>query len=133
VRLRCRRRPAGFERVPTEVLKPELVLGPLGPVILRLGRGRGLLDYPGGRPCDAVANVWPTDEGWAEALWPFDSHYSRFVAPIDLRPGHIIEFRRDTSALIAWTVDAGATDVLLVAERSRKVAVDRARMAMSGR
>jgi hypothetical protein len=119
VRLRGRRRPAGLERVPTEVLKPELVLGPLGPVVVRLGPGRGPLDYPGGRPCDAIANIWPTDEGWAEALWPFDSQYGWFVAPIDLRLGHIVEFRSGADRCVAWVIDVDRHTVALWAVADR--------------
>ena len=123
VRLRGRRRPAGVERVPTEVLTPEVVLEPLGPVVLRLGPGRGLLDYPGGRPCHAIANIWPTDDGWAEACWPHDQRFGWFVAPIDLRLGHILEFRGEMKSVFAWVADCDPFRVVAVVEADRRRAV----------
>lgn len=119
-----RRCPAGPERVPTEVLVPEIVDYPLGPVMLRLGPGRGLLDYPIRRPVHAVVNVWPMDDGWAEAPWPWDPTFGWFVAPIDLRAGHVLEFRGAGRALVGYVVVADHTTVLVVLtpERERAAA-----------
>ena len=132
MRLRGRRRPAGIERVPIEVLIPEVVLEPLGPVALRIGPGRGLLDYPSGRPCHAIVNVWPTDDGWAEAAWPLDPQFGWFVAPIDLRTGHILEFRREAGTVLGWVAgrDADRVIVVVVVAADRERAADSAAEAM---
>ncbi len=116
--------------MPTEVLTPEVVLEPLGPVALRLGPGRGLLDYPGGRPCHAIVNVWPTDDGWAEASWPLDPQFGWFIAPIDLRSGHVLEFRREAGIAFGWVVDCDAGRLVVVVEADRERAAESAAEAM---
>lgn len=126
MRRSSRRRPAGPERVPTEVLIPEIVDYPLRPILLRLGPGRGLLDYPIRHPVHAVGNVWPVDDGWAEALWPWDPTFGWFVAPIDLRAGHVLEFRGAGGPLVGHVIDAGRANVLVVPAPDRACAAARA-------
>jgi len=126
VRLFGRRRPAGNERVPNEVLTPELVLEPLGPVVLRLGPGNGLLEYPGGRTCHQVANIWWENGGWYETVWPTDPHYGWFIAPIDLGLGHILEFRGPAGTLVGWVADATPERVIVVIAAGRERAAEEA-------
>jgi hypothetical protein len=101
--------------VPNEVLVPEIVDYPLGPVLLRIGPGRGLLDYPIRQPVHAVVNVWPADDGWAEAPWPWDTTFGWFVAPIDLRAGHVLEFRGAGLPLIAYVLHADQSNAVVLA------------------
>jgi len=129
VRLFGRRRPAGYERVPNEVLTPELVLEPVGPVVLRLGPGNGLLEFPGGRACHQVANIWYENGGWYETPWPTDPHYGWFIAPVDLGLGHVLEFRRPAGTLVGWVADANPDRVIVAIAADRERAVEAARAA----
>ena len=118
VRLRGRRRPAGIERVPTEVLVPEVVVGPLGPVYLRLGPGRVLLDYPSGRPCRAIANVWPTDDGWAEGtLAARSTSTSGSSPPSTSASATSSSFARETESVFGWVAEGASRPCSLSSSR----------------
>lgn len=122
MRLRGRRRPAGVEWVPNEVFTPEVVVQPLGPIVLRLGPGSGLLDFPGGLGFDAVANVWLADGRWVEATWPRDPTYGWFIAPIDLRLGQVVEFGRGGSIITGWVADVNVHRFVFVVTANREEA-----------
>lgn len=91
VRLGRRRRPAGSPQVP-EVVPTELRFGHA--FVLRLGPGRILLDLPVGTREPRVASVWLDGEppDWVRAPWPVDPTFLVPIAPLDLWPGHVIEF-----------------------------------------
>ncbi|MEZ5229335.1 MAG: hypothetical protein R2710_22555 [Acidimicrobiales bacterium] len=130
MRLFGRRRPAGVERVPNEVLRPELVDYLPGPVVLRLGAGLGLLDLPSSVACQSVANVWIADGRWVEAEWPRDATYGWFVAPIDLRLGHMLEFRLASGPLAGWVADVSPERFVFVITADRDQALAMARTAV---
>ncbi|MEZ5378274.1 MAG: hypothetical protein R2733_17355 [Acidimicrobiales bacterium] len=131
MRLFGRRRPAGVERVPNKVLRPEVVEHPPGPVALRLGPGLGLLDLPSGQACLSVANVWIADGQWVEAEWPWDAAFGWFVAPIDLRLGHVLEFRLVGGTLTGWVVDVNAERFVFVVTADRNQATEMAGIALA--
>lgn len=62
--------------------------------MLRLGSGRVLLDSPMGTDERRVASVWLAGEppDWVRAAWPVDPTFLLPIAPLDLWPGHVIEF-----------------------------------------
>lgn len=131
MRLVGRRRPAGVEQVPSQVLVPEIVAQPLGPVVLRLGPGGGLLDLPGHSWFDSVSNVWLVDGSWAEAMWPRDPAYGWFIAPIDLRLGHILEFRRQASLVCGWVADVRHDAFVFAVTADRAQADEMASIALA--
>ncbi len=131
MRLRGRRRPAGVEQVPTEALVPEIVAQPLGPVVLRLGPGGGLLDLPGPLRIDDVANVWSSEGGWVEARWPRHPVHGWFIAPIDLRLGHVLEFRGATALVCGWVADVQHDGLVFVVTADRAQASEMASIALA--
>ncbi len=128
MRLRGRRRPAGVERVPTKALTPEPVVLPPGPIVLRLGPGLGLLDLPAG-PVYSVANVWIADGSWVEATWPRDPVHGWFVAPFDLRLGHVLEFRHQVGIIHGWVADVNSGRFIFVVTANREQALNMATVA----
>ena len=93
MRSRRRRRPAGSPQVP-EVVSSESRSGRV--FVLRLGPGRILLDLP--PSCKAeVASVWLEGDPlrWFRAPWPLEPSFRLPTAPLDLLPGHVVEFCDD--------------------------------------
>jgi hypothetical protein len=115
VRLRRRRSPAGIPQVP-KVIPTELQSRRV--FVLRLGPGRILVDLPVGAGEWTVASVWLSDEPWrwARASWPIDPKALRPIAPLDLCPGHVVEFanRTDTGWAAIYACVLGARDDALV-------------------
>ena len=130
MRLLGRRRPAGVEQVPTQVLVPEIVVQPLGPVVLRLGPESGLLDLPGATWFVTVSNVWTADGVWHEAQWPRHQRYGWFIAPIDLRLGHVLEFRGQATLVCGWVADVQHDAFVCVVTADRCQAVEMAAVAL---
>ncbi len=124
-----RRRPAGVEQVPNEVLSPSLVVQSPGPIVLRLGPGSGLLDHPSGRECSSVANVWVGGGQLFEAMWPRDPAYGWFVAPVDLRLGHVLEFRQHADIVHGWVADVNPGRFVFVVTANSAQALDMAATA----
>jgi hypothetical protein len=80
------------------------------PTVLRLAPDRTVLDLPWGQRACAVANVWHDARwpgGWARVHWPVDPLVGRFIAPVDLQLGHVLEITAadDGSQLYAWVAD----------------------------
>ncbi len=73
-----------------------------------------------------MANIWPTNDGWAEAHWPRHQAFGWFTAPIDLRPGHILEFRGPAGPIIGAVQHADETWVVVLICPDRHRAVDAA-------
>jgi hypothetical protein len=120
VRLGRRRRPAGYPQVP-EVVPPESRSGRV--FLLRLGPGRLLLDLPVGTCEQSVASVWLEGEppDWVRAPWPVDQTFLLPIAPLDLWPGHVIEFStcageqpRASYACVIGVLDRALVGVLAV-------------------
>ncbi len=124
-----RRRPAGVEQVPNKTLSLDFVVQMPGPIVLRLGPGSGLLDHPGGRECSAVANVWVADGQWFEAMWPRDPANGWFVAPVDLRLGHVLEFRQHADIVHGWVADVNPGRFVFVVTANCAQALDTAAAA----
>ena len=117
--------------MPTEVVVPEIVAHPFGPVVLRLGPGGGLLDLPGPTWIDTVANVWPFEGAWAEARWPRHPTYRWPIAPIDLRLGHVLEFRGQAAVVCGWVVDVQHHSFVFVVTADREKAHETATAALA--
>ena len=92
---------------------------------------RTVLDLPWGLRAGAVANVWRDARwpgGWARVPWPVDPLVGRFIAPVDLQLGHVLEITAadDGSQLYAWVVDVDGRRFVLAPESD---AADAARAA----
>lgn len=131
MRLRGRRRSAGVEQMPNDVVVPDIVVQPLGPIVLRLGPGGGLLDLPGPSGFDTVANVWPSEGAWVEARWPRHPTYGWPIAPIDLRLGHVLEFRGQAAVVYGWVVDVQHHSFVFVVTADRERAYETATVALA--
>lgn len=131
VRLISRRRPAGSEREPPERLTPEVVDRIRRPFVLRLAPGGALLDLPAGRPMRRVVSFWPDRAqvgGWVEVDWPIDARHGWFIAPLDLRVGHLVEFQPADSAvpMTCWVAAADPARMVMAPARDRIDACDTA-------
>ena len=75
----------------------------------------------------AIAHVWPEPRcagGWARAAWPVDYVASRFVAPDDLRIGHVLEVTIVGGLrCYGWIADVDARRFVLVASPDAPSAV----------
>lgn len=61
---------------------------------MRLAPDRTVLDPIWGLHADSLALVWPDARapgGWTRAVWPVEPASRRFVAPVDLHVGHVLE------------------------------------------
>ena len=89
-----RRRPAGQSQVPISLPPSPGGFAPVEPALVRLAVDRTVFDAPWALPVVAIAHVWPDARlagGWARVAWPVDVTTRRFVAPLDLQIGHVLE------------------------------------------
>ena len=110
VRPGSRRRPAGVPQVPSLQTPAPLLVARLQPTVVRLAVDRGVVDAPWGISLVAIAHVWPEGPGdpqWIRVAWPLDRSTRRFIAPVDLQIGHVLEIAAYREApRYAWVADA---------------------------
>lgn len=94
---------------------------------MRLALDRGVIDPPWGLPVAAIAHVWPEPRapgGWTRVAWPSDAQVRRFVAPLDLQIGHVLEVTAsDGWRCYGWVADADANRFVVAPARDAASAV----------
>jgi hypothetical protein len=82
----------------------------------------------------AIAHVWPENHGnprWMRVAWPLDRRTRRFLAPVDLQIGHVLEIvpYREVPRY-AWVADADQNRFILAPAPDAAAAVVAARCAV---
>lgn len=113
-----RRRPAGKPQVPIPLSPSFVGDAPVEPALVRIALDRTMLDAPWALPVVSIAHVW-TDERlagvWTRVAWPVDVTSRRFVAPLDLQIGHVLEVMAiDGARCFGWIADADPRRFVLV-------------------
>jgi hypothetical protein len=95
--------------------------------VARLGIDRTVLDAPWDEPIVCIAHVWPDDrcaDGWMRVPWPIEPRTGRFVAPIDIHLGHVLELDTAvrTRPLDCWVGDVDNRRIVLLPAQDRLTA-----------
>lgn len=93
---------------------------------MRLAADRGVIDVPWDVAVVSIAHVWPEPRapgGWARVAWPVGM-VGRFMAPLDLRIGHVLEVVAVGGwRCFGWIADADARRFVLVPSPDADAAV----------
>lgn len=75
-------------------LPPTVLIAPVDPTLVRLGVGRVVVGMPWDLGVVSIVHVWPAVSvpgGWVRVPWPVEVGTKRFVAPVDLQIGHVLQ------------------------------------------